>query len=146
MKRADNLTSAQRSERMSRVRCRGNKSTELRVGRVLQAQRLTGWVRHPPYVYGRPDFYFRRSRLALFVDGCFWHRCPTCKRRLPTARASFWRAKLNSNRARDLSVTRRLRREGFHVMRVWEHRLALPGWLLRLRRMLQARPLRGAAI
>jgi DNA mismatch endonuclease (patch repair protein) len=145
VRRADPLSPTQRSERMGLVAGKRNRSTELRVEQILRANGVRGWTKHPTDVSGRPDFYFPRRRLAVFVDGCFWHKCPTCNRRLPSSRAHFWRAKLSSNRARDQRVTRKLRQGGFHVMRVWEHALAKPGWLARLRRMLLGCPARGGA-
>jgi DNA mismatch endonuclease (patch repair protein) len=70
----------------------------------------------------RPDFVFREVRLAVFVDGCFWHACPThC--RMPAGNRSFWRAKLARNQARDRLVTRTLRKAGWRVLRIWEHDL-----------------------
>ena len=70
----------------------------------------------------RPDFVFRKARVAVFVDGCFWHGCPKhCK--LPVNNRAFWRRKLAVNRARDRLVTRSLRRLGWRVIRLWEHEL-----------------------
>jgi DNA mismatch endonuclease (patch repair protein) len=132
----DPLTKQERSERMSRVRGTGNKSTELAVEKVLNQAGISGWVKHPTDVLGRPDFYFPECRLAVFVDGCFWHACPRCARRTPVARQDFWSAKIDENRRRDERTRRRLRRDGFHVMRVWEHEAAGLRWLSRLRRML----------
>lgn len=121
---------------MSRVRGGGNRSTEGRAEAALVASGIDGWVKHPKDILGRPDFYFPTHRLAVFVDGCFWHRCPTCNRRMPANRAEFWRAKLDENRRRDNRTRRRLRAEGYHVMRVWEHDLKRETWLKRLRSML----------
>jgi DNA mismatch endonuclease (patch repair protein) len=73
----------------------------------------------------------------LFIDGCFWHACPRCARRNPTNRADFWREKLDANRRRDNRQRRRLRRQGYHVMRVWEHDLKRDTWLNRLLAMLR---------
>lgn len=62
----------------------------------------------------------RRWRVAVFVDGCFWHSCPTHKTR-PAANGDWWRAKLAANVARDRDTDQRLRRAGWLVVRVWEH-------------------------
>lgn len=71
----------------------------------------------------RPDFVFRRERVAVFVDGCFWHGCPKhCNQ--PANNREFWRRKLAGNRARDALVSRTLRRAGWRVVRIWEHELA----------------------
>ena len=142
---SDPLTPAERSERMARVRGRGNRSTEGRVEAVLIAEGITGWEKHPCDVPGRPDFYFPAQRLALFVDGCFWHACPTCDRRVPVNRREFWREKIEGNRRRDARKRRQLWAQGYHVMRVWEHDLRRGLWLNRLRAMLRRIERSGAA-
>lgn len=136
LSRVDSLTASQRSARMSRVRSTGNRSTEVVVETLLRAQKITGWRKHPPDIPGRPDFYFPKERLAIFVDGCFWHSCPQCSRRLPRARRQFWKTKLLSNRRRDNRLRRLLVRQGFKTMRVWEHEVGKARWLARLRRRL----------
>lgn len=73
-----------------------------------------------PGVRGRPDIVFPRKRLAVYVDGCFWHRCPI-HGTAPRANQSFWEHKLNANVERDRNVTARLEAVGWHVVRVWEH-------------------------
>lgn len=70
----------------------------------------------------RPDFVFRTERVALFVDGCFWHRCPVHSR-VPTNNLEFWERKLSRNVERDRLVDRELRKAGWKVRRVWEHDL-----------------------
>jgi DNA mismatch endonuclease, patch repair protein len=117
----DIMTVAQRSALMSRIRGRGNKSTEDRLARLLRKCGICGWRRHEAIV-GRPDFVFRSQRVAVFVDGCFWHGCPK-HFTAPKARASFWREKIAGNRRRDLSVASKLRRKGWTVIRIWEHAL-----------------------
>lgn len=71
----DIFTKAKRSAVMSRIRSHGNKATELRLVGIFGAHKLTGWRRHQP-VFGKPDFIFPKLRVAVFVDGCFWHSCP----------------------------------------------------------------------
>lgn len=68
----------------------------------------------------RPDVVFTRARLAVFIDGCFWHSCPQHATR-PRTNAEFWANKLDRNRQRDDRDTRRLERAGWHVLRIWEH-------------------------
>ena len=70
----------------------------------------------------RPDFVFRQVRLALFVDGCFWHGCPKHATQ-PKNNRVFWQRKFSANKKRDALVTRTLRRAGWRVLRVWEHTL-----------------------
>ncbi len=118
----DVFDKAKRSEVMSRIRGRGNRDTEMRLVKLLRQHGLTGWRRHQA-ITGRPDFLFRASRVAVFVDGCFWHGCPRhCK--MPAANRAFWQRKLEANKTRDRRVTSLLRREGWHVIRIWECQLA----------------------
>jgi len=68
------------------------------------------------------DFVFRRERLALFVDGCFWHGCPRHATK-PKNNRAFWHRKLSANKSRDRLVNQTLRRAGWRVLRIWEHEL-----------------------
>jgi DNA mismatch endonuclease, patch repair protein len=127
----DVYTRAERSALMAKVRGRGNLTTEEALAKLLRAQGWSGW-RRQQVVRGRtaagerfqvrPDFVFRGRRLVVFVDGCFWHGCPRHGTR-PRANAAFWRAKFRRNQARDRRDTRRLRRQGWRVLRLWEHEL-----------------------
>ncbi|HZL78718.1 MAG TPA: very short patch repair endonuclease [Candidatus Limnocylindrales bacterium] len=122
---ADVFTKAKRSDVMSRIRGRGNKETELALMKLLRRHRITGWRRNQN-VFGKPDFLFRRNRLALFVDGCFWHGCPKhCK--IPAGNRAFWKKKFTANKTRDRRVNRELRKLGWRVVRIWEHDLAKRG-------------------
>lgn len=117
----DVFTRKKRSEVMSRIRGRGNSSTELRMREILRRAGLTGWRRHQP-LPGRPDFIFRRFRLAIFVDGCFWHQCPRCGN-LPANNSAFWLKKLVGNQQRDKENNKKLRALGWLPVRFWEHEL-----------------------
>ena len=118
---ADVYSQAERSKLMAKVRSKGNKDTELRLVAIFKAHGITGWRRHRP-VFGKPDFVFPAERIAVFVDGCFWHGCPS-HYRAPAQNGDFWVRKLNNNRNRDKLVTRTLRARGWTVLRVWEHAL-----------------------
>ncbi|MCE9520515.1 MAG: very short patch repair endonuclease [Verrucomicrobia bacterium] len=118
---ADVFSKSERSQVMSRIRSHGNKDTELALIRILRAHHITGWRRHQP-VFGNPDFVFPKLRLAVFVDGCFWHSCPQHSTK-PKNNAAFWRKKLAANQARDKLVTRTLKSHGWRVLRIWEHEL-----------------------
>ena len=116
---ADVFTRRKRSEVMALIRSRGNKDTELRLAAGFREAGITGWRRHLP-LSGRPDFTFRKARLVVFVDGCFWHGC----RRhgtWPKNNAAWWLEKITKNRSRDRDTDRRLRRSGWTVARVWAH-------------------------
>ena len=119
---ADIFTKAKRSEVMSRVRSRGNRSTELRMISIFRSHGISGWRRNRP-VLGRPDFVFPAGRVAVFVDGCFWHGCPR-HYNAPANHAAFWRKKFEINKRRDRLVTRTLKRLGWRVVRVWEQALS----------------------
>lgn len=116
---ADNLTPAQRKRCMSTVRTRGT-GIELALATALKSFGLK-WVPHDDELPGKPDFVFRRHRVAVFVDGDFWHgfRFPQWKVQV----SSFWRRKIDTNRRRDRSVHRKLRRLGWIVLRVWGHEI-----------------------
>ena len=110
-----------RGQLMSLVRSTGNRTTEGRLAVLLREAGLAGWRRHQA-LPGRPDFVWRRARVAVFVDGCFWHGCPIHATQ-PKQNADFWRQKIARNQARDRLVTRTLRRAGWRVVRLWEHEL-----------------------
>ncbi len=88
----------------------------------------------------KPDFVFRKARLVVFVDGCFWHGCPRHYTR-PKSRRAFWDAKIAANKARDRRIDRALRGAGWRVLHIWEHALKperLGHTLARLRTALRA--------
>jgi len=106
---------------MSQVKARGNKSTELKLIKIFRGNGLTGWRRNYPLT-GRPDFVFPKPRLAIFVDGCFWHGCKKhC--RMPKSNQEYWEAKIQRNKKRDRAVMRKLRENSWVVIRIWEHSL-----------------------
>lgn len=106
---------------MSAVRSRGNRTTEVALGRMLWSAGLRGYRKHWD-VDGHPDFAWPGLKVAVFVDGCFWHGCPRCNES-PQTNAAFWAAKIGTNRRRDQRVNARLRRDGWLVLRVWECRM-----------------------
>lgn len=135
----DVFSTAKRSEVMARIRSRGNRDTELRLVQLLREHGITGWRRHAK-LPGRPDFVFRAARLAVFVDGCFWHGC-SVHFRAPQSRTGYWNAKIAGNQRRDRRVARLLRQQGWRVVRLWEHSLSKPAsgrTIRRLRRILDS--------
>lgn len=109
---------ATRSAVMSKVRSKGNKSTELRLIEVFNAYGITGWRRNYP-VKGHPDFVFMKRRMAVFVDGCFWHG-HDCRNTRPKENEDYWAAKRERNIKRDIEVTADFERRGWIVIRIWE--------------------------
>lgn len=120
----DVFTKEKRSEVMSRIRGKGNKDTELVMINILRHHHLSGWRRNQA-VFGKPDFIFPKQRVALFVDGCFWHGCPLHSN-MPKNNEEFWKKKLQGNRDRDTLVSMELGKLGWEVIRVWEHELRNP--------------------
>jgi DNA mismatch endonuclease (patch repair protein) len=109
-----------RSAVMSRIRATGNRDTELRMITLFRTSKISGWRRNMK-LFGKPDFVFPAQRLAVFVDGCFWHRHPRCKfSYTPKSRVEFWLPKFQKNVTRDPLVTRKLRKAGWRVVRIWE--------------------------
>jgi DNA mismatch endonuclease (patch repair protein) len=133
----DVFTKEKRSAVMSRIRGRGNKNTELLFAKLLRKHRIFGWRRHVNLA-GRPDFIFRRQKIAIFIDGCFWHGCPK-HANMPVNNREFWFRKLSGNKRRDMLVNRTLKQRGWSVIRIWEHDLARsPNRSLgRIRRLIQ---------
>jgi DNA mismatch endonuclease, patch repair protein len=115
---ADVFSIRKRSQVMSRIRSAGNQDTELKLAKLLRQHGIKGWRRHQP-VFGKPDFVFSKFRLAVFVDGCFWHGCPKHGTKPKSNRAYWWR-KLAQNKKRDKLVTRTLRKAGWRVIRIWD--------------------------
>ena len=93
---------------------------ELRVRRALRDAGLTGYRLHWKGAPGRPDVCFPGRRVAIFVNGCFWHRCPRCQLPLPKSNVDFWRDKFERNRARDARDNELLVADGWTVVVVWE--------------------------
>jgi DNA mismatch endonuclease (patch repair protein) len=110
-----------RSEIMAKVKGRDNRATELRLLRTLQKYKIRGWRRRST-IFGNPDFVFPASRLAVFVDGCFWHGCPVHGSK-PKSNRAFWMRKLSKNRQRDRLVKKSLTKSGWRVLRIWQHEL-----------------------
>jgi DNA mismatch endonuclease (patch repair protein) len=115
--RTDVHTAAQRSKNMSAVRSRNTKP-ELQFRHALYAAGLR--YRLNVQLPGKPDIVFIRARVAVFVDGCFWHSCPTHST-YPKTNAMWWERKLTRNKQRDLHVNAVLAGLGWLVLRVWEH-------------------------
>jgi len=125
----DIMNKEERSERMRRVRSKGNRSTEVRFRLALVRKGIRGWKMQDGSLVGRPDFVFPEAKVAIFVDGCFWHGCPVCKRPLPIANREYWENKIKFNMTRSRQVDQQLRSSGFRVLRIWEHSLRSPRYI-----------------
>ena len=134
----DVLTPEQRHLNMSRIR---GKDTlpELILRKLLYHNGLRGY-RLQYRLPGRPDIVFVGKRIAIFIDGCFWHKCPDCFV-TPKTRTEFWMNKINGNVARDARVNEQLEKDGWTVVRIWEHEIRKESAtaLGRIRRVLSGR-------
>jgi DNA mismatch endonuclease (patch repair protein) len=117
---SDVLTKEQRSYNMSKIRCR-NTIPELNIRKALRAQRIKNY-RVKSDLPGKPDILFPRSKILVFVDGCFWHMCPLCYKE-PLTRKEFWSKKIESNVVRDQKNNIILSQLGWTVLRYWEHEI-----------------------
>lgn len=115
---SDVFNKSMRSAVMSKIRSKGNKATELRLIKLFQSAGLTGWRRNYP-VKGKPDFVFINNRVAVFVDGCFWHG-HDCRNIRPKDNAEYWTKKRERNMKRDIEVTKMFHDRGWTVVRIWE--------------------------
>lgn len=116
---ADTFTHSERSEIMRRVRA-SNTSPERALRHLLWAAGLVGYRTCRSDLPGKPDIAYGRKRVAIFLDGCFWHGCPSCYRR-PATNRSYWDAKVRRNRKRDRERRAELTRLGWRVVGIWEH-------------------------
>ncbi len=112
----DPLTVERRSQLMARVRTR-NTAPEVALRRALWALGVRGWRLHAKDLPGKPDLVFRRARVAVFVDGGFWHGHPSVYHGQSGA---FWDTKIARNRARDERVSAELASAGWSVVRLWD--------------------------
>lgn len=114
--------SMSRSRTMSTIKGKNNRSTEICLKMEMVRRGISGWKLHANALPGKPDFCFPLEKLVIFVDGCYWHGCSKCGH-VPKTRTDFWRAKINKNKERDKANTLKLKKAGFHSIRIWEHEL-----------------------
>lgn len=115
---ADVFDKEKRSEIMSVIRSKGNKSTELKLIEVFKKNGIIGWRRNYK-VKGHPDFIFPRKKIAIFVDGCFWHG-HDCRNTRPFDNSEYWQKKRERNIKHDKEMTALFESRGWTVIRIWE--------------------------
>lgn len=115
---SDIFDNEKRSYIMSRVRSKNNKSTELELIKFFKENNITGWKRNYP-VKGHPDFVFLDKKIAIFVDGCFWHG-HDCRNTRPSDNTEYWRKKRERNIKHDKEITELFEKRGWTVIRIWE--------------------------
>lgn len=113
----DHVPKEVRSKIMAAIHSRGNTTTELPLARLLWNAGVRGYRKHWP-VAGKPDFAWPGRKVAVFVDGCFWHGCAK-HGTIPKSNRAYWRRKLARNKKRDQIVARTLRNAGWRVIRIW---------------------------
>ena len=107
---------------MKSVRGKGNKTTEGRFRAALISAGISGWKLNVRTIEGSPDFFFANEKIAIFLDGCFWHGCELCGH-IPKNNKSFWETKIARNKERDIRNTALLKSKGIIVIRFWEHEI-----------------------
>jgi DNA mismatch endonuclease, patch repair protein len=112
-------TTAARSRNMRAIKSADNRTTERQIRVRLIQVGATGWKVRSPDWPGNPDFVFPSAKVAIFVDGCFWHGCPKCGH-IPKTNIAYWKSKLKRNRTRDREINNELTSRGITVLRFWE--------------------------
>jgi DNA mismatch endonuclease Vsr len=127
-----------RSQAMRAIRGGNNRSTEVPLRMAFVRAGLSGWKADSSVIVGHPDFCFIRHKLAIFVDGCFWHGCPDCGH-IPRTNRRFWSTKVRLNKQRDRRTNKALRALGYQVVRLWEHEVVrdVDGCVKKLRKRLK---------
>jgi len=120
----DTFSKDERSQIMAKVKSTGNRSTELKAIQIFNELNIIGWRRNYP-VEGKPDFVFLKYKIAVFIDGCFWHGCEEhC--RMPNSNQDYWQKKIDKNKNRDIIVNKKFSNREWIVIRIWEHDLKKP--------------------
>ena len=130
----DVFSAEKRSQVMSAVRSKGNRSTELALISILKLHNISGWRRNFNLT-GKPDFVFPKQGLTVFVDGCYWHG-HNCRVRKPGHNNEYWEEKILHNKQRDEFVTKELKKNGWKVIRIWECEIRKRKYARKLNRIL----------
>ena len=133
----DTFTPEKRSEIMKKVKSK-NTSVEIKFRQELWKSGIRGWRTCQKGIPGKPDVVYKGRKIAIFVDGCFWHGCPVCDRS-PKSGDKYWENKINKNAARDKENEEKLIKEGWKVIRFWEHEVNknVAGCVLRVKELLE---------
>ena len=120
---SDNLSPEDRQKTMRAVKGKGTR-LEKRLWAMLAGMGLKGWKKNADTITGKPDVVFISQRVAVFIDGCFWHGCPHCRRILPKTNREYWERKINRNVELAQLHDEQLQRNGWTVIRILEHEMA----------------------
>lgn len=113
-------TKKQRSFNMSQIKGK-NTNPEIQFRKYIWIRGIRGYRLHSK-IKGKPDLYFPKKKIAVFIDGCFWHQCPICFKK-PKTNKKFWSNKIRENVERDLNTDIFLEKQGINVIRLWEHEI-----------------------
>lgn len=114
----DVFSKKKRSEIMSKVRS-SNTTPEIVIKKLLKKQNIV-FEMYSKDIFGKPDFVFRKEKLAIFIDGCFWHGCKI-HRTIPETNREFWKRKIDYNKKRRIKIKKLLMKKGWKVLEFWEH-------------------------
>ena len=120
---SDNLNPEDRRKTMQAVKGKGTK-LEKRLWAMLVGMGLKGWKKNADTITGKPDVVFTSQRVAVFIDGCFWHGCPHCRRKMPKTNYEYWQRKIKRNVELAQLHDEQLQRDGWTIVRIWEHEMA----------------------
>ncbi|WP_295092638.1 very short patch repair endonuclease [Ruminococcus sp.] len=132
---ADIFNKEKRSEIMSKVHSKKNKSTELKLIQIFKDNNIHGWQRNYN-VKGHPDFVFLEKRIAIFVDGCFWHG-HDCRNTHPKENEDYWNKKRERNIKHDREITEYFKNRGWTVIRIWECELKKDKYITKISMLLK---------
>ncbi len=114
----DNMTKGQRSHCMSQIKSKNTKP-EIAFRKAIWKNCIRGY-RLTSKIIGKPDVFFPKARIAVFIDGCFWHKCPKCFKK-PKSGNDYWNKKIKGNVKRDAEINQKLCNNNIKVLRFWEH-------------------------
>lgn len=116
----DNLKPKDRKKTMQAVKGKDTR-LEKRLFAMLAGMKVKGWRKNANDILGKPDVTFLQERVAIFIDGCFWHGCPICDRKLPQTNQEYWARKIKRNVELAQIYNHKLTDNGWIVIRIWEH-------------------------
>ncbi len=116
----DVFSKEKRSEVMSKIKSKNTK-LEILFRKYIWSKGLR-YRLHSKKLLGRPDIVFGKKRIVVFLDGCFWHKCPKCYKE-PKSNKKYWREKIKYNVEKDRKVTLELKKQNWTVIRFWEHEI-----------------------
>lgn len=105
---------------------------------MVAGMRIQGWERNASDILGKPDIVFRAEKVLIYADGCFWHGCPVCQRKLPETNREYWQQKISKNVERDHKNDAALKEMGWTVIRAWEHEFRTPDGRAEIRRRIKS--------